>query len=198
MDCLCNTHKLITYDNNTDRGAVADLVIFVDSARGDGETYSANVTLSGMAFSNVGGEEPKPAEGEYLNFKGNDCYKFDCAADAYVNTVNVTYTDVQRNTYLNVNTWIQDKAADKNTLTLQIKNNGTTAVTVTVKLEDAAAAALGEQTVTIAPGETATVTLQYTGAASMLYFFIDTGWCDTNAVNSGNVTISGITFSKAD
>ena len=189
---------VITYDNNTDRGAVADLVIFVDSARGDGETYSANVTLSGMAFSNVGGEEPKPAEGEYLNFKGNDCYKFDCAADAYVNTVNVTYTDVQRNTYLNVNTWIQDKAADKNTLALQIKNNGTTAVTVTVKLEDAAAAALGEQTVTIAPGETATVTLQYTGAASMLYFFIDTGWCDTNAVNSGNVTISGITFSKAD
>lgn len=189
---------VITYDGNTERGAVADLVIFVDAARGDGETYSADVTLSGMAFSNVGGEEPKPAEGEYLNFKGNDCYKFDCAADAYVNAVQVTYTDVQRNTYQNVNTWIQDKAAGKNEMSLQIKNNGNTAVTITVKLEDASANGLVEKTVTIAPGETATVTMQYAGEATMLYFFIDTGWCETNVVNSGDVTISGITFRKAD
>ncbi|MBE6978686.1 MAG: glycosyl hydrolase family protein [Ruminococcaceae bacterium] len=169
---------VITYDGNTERGAVADLVIFVDAARGDSETYNADITLSGMAFSNAGEEnpeEPKPVEGEYLNFKGNDCYSFDCAADAYVNTVRVTYTDVSRNTYLNVNTWIQDKAAGKNQVSLQIKNNGTTTVVITVKVEDASATGLGEQTVTIAPGETVTVNLRYTGEASMLYFFIDTG-----------------------
>lgn len=196
---------VITYDGNTERGAITNLVIFVDSARGDGEIYAADVTLSNMAFSNVGGQQPEepeqpeqPVEGEYLNFRGNDCYHFDCAADAYVNTVNVTYADVSRNTYLNVNTWIQDKAADKNTASLQIKNNGETTVVITVKLEDAAATGLEEKTVTIAPGETATVTLTYAGEATMLYFFIDTGWCETTIINSGNVTISGIHFTKAD
>ena len=69
---------------------------------------------------------------------------------------------------------------------------------ITVKLEDGNATGLAEQTVTIAPGETKTVTLNYTGDASMLYFFIDTGWCETSITNSGNVTISGISFSKAD
>ena len=67
-----------------------------------------------------------------------------------------------------------------------------------MKLEDASATGLVEQTVTIAPGETATVTMKYTGTPAMLYFFIDTGWCETEVVNSGDVTISGITFSKAD
>lgn len=193
---------VISYDGNSERGAVTNLVIFVDSARGDDATYTSNITLTEMAFTNVGCVEPepevKPVEGEYLNFKGNDCYQFDCAADAYVNTVTVTYQNVERNTYLNVNTWIQDKAAGKNTMTLQIKNNGTTDVVITVKLEDGNATGLAEQTVTIAPGETKTVTLNYTGDASMLYFFIDTGWCETSITNSGNVTISGISFSKAD
>ena len=43
---------VITYDENTERGAVKDLIIFADSGRGDGATYSADITLSGMAFSN--------------------------------------------------------------------------------------------------------------------------------------------------
>ena len=191
---------VITYDGTTERGPVADLVIFVDAARGDGETYNADVTLSDMSFSQVGGTEPDPTpvEGEYLQFHGNDCYSFDCEADAYVNALRVTYAEVSRNTYLNVNTWIQDKAAGMDTASLQIKNNGETTVVITVKLEDASATGLTEQTITIAPGETATVTLNYTGEATMLYFFIDTGWCEESITNSGDITISGIHFSKAD
>ena len=42
---------VITYDENTDRGAITNLVIFVDAMRGDSNTYSSNITLSGMSFS---------------------------------------------------------------------------------------------------------------------------------------------------
>ena len=42
---------VITYDEYTERGAVTNLVVFVDSSRGDGETYNSDITLSGMAFN---------------------------------------------------------------------------------------------------------------------------------------------------
>ena len=42
---------VITYDENTERGAITNLVIFVDGMRGDSNVYSSNITLSGMSFS---------------------------------------------------------------------------------------------------------------------------------------------------
>ena len=42
---------VITYDENTERGAITNLVIFVDAMRGDSNTYSSDITLSGMSFS---------------------------------------------------------------------------------------------------------------------------------------------------
>ena len=50
---------VITYDENTERGAVKDLIIFADSGRGDDVVYSADITVSGMAFSKVSDEEPE-------------------------------------------------------------------------------------------------------------------------------------------
>ena len=44
---------VITYNENTERGAVENLVVFVDACRGDGVHYDSNITLSGMYFSNV-------------------------------------------------------------------------------------------------------------------------------------------------
>ena len=44
---------VITYDETTERGAVKDLIIFADSARGDAETYATDITVSGMEFSKV-------------------------------------------------------------------------------------------------------------------------------------------------
>ena len=41
---------VITYDETTDRGAVTNLVVFVDAGRGDAETYNSDITLSGMSF----------------------------------------------------------------------------------------------------------------------------------------------------
>ena len=47
---------VITYDGEGQYGAVKDLVIFTDAARGDDAIYSANITLSDLAFSNVSDE----------------------------------------------------------------------------------------------------------------------------------------------
>ena len=44
---------VISYDETTERGAVNDIIIFVDSARGTADNYSADITISGMAFSAV-------------------------------------------------------------------------------------------------------------------------------------------------
>ena len=41
---------VITYDGEGQYGAVTNLVIFVDAARGTGESYSSDITLSNMAF----------------------------------------------------------------------------------------------------------------------------------------------------
>ena len=194
----------ITYDENTERGAVTNLVVFVDSGRGTADTYNSNVTLSGMAFSRVGGETPEepetPApdvvipEGEYLSYTANDIYTLSATPDQYVNTLTVGYTNAQTDTYLNVNTWIQDKAAGKNTLSVYIKNNGAEAVKITVKVETDSIG-YGETTVTVAAGETLHVELAYTDSPAMLYFFIATGWnANAYTLSSGEVVISGVEF----
>ena len=41
---------VITYDETTERGAVTNLVVMVDSGRGTGDTFDSDVTLSGMSF----------------------------------------------------------------------------------------------------------------------------------------------------
>ncbi|MBQ3166188.1 MAG: hypothetical protein IJC01_02510, partial [Clostridia bacterium] len=40
----------ITFDGEGVHGAVKNLLVFVDSARGDGGTYNADITLSDMRF----------------------------------------------------------------------------------------------------------------------------------------------------
>jgi hypothetical protein len=190
---------VITYDETTERGAVKDLIFFVDAMKGDAETYSSDITVSGMAFSKVGGDEPidPPAvetpAGEYLSFTGNECYTLSATASDYVNSINVTYTEVSDNTYQNVNTWIQDKAAGKSSAHVTIKNNGTETVNITVKLENGTGGAT-ETKVVLAGGESFDATLAYTFAPDLLYFFIDSGWAEATATHAGDVTISNIYF----
>lgn len=49
----------ITYDENTERGAVTSILVFLDSHKGDSQTHAGNVTLSGFSFSSsaAGSEE---------------------------------------------------------------------------------------------------------------------------------------------
>ena len=44
---------VITYDGEGDHGAVTNLLVFVDSARGDSNTYSSDITLSNIIFANL-------------------------------------------------------------------------------------------------------------------------------------------------
>ena len=200
---------VITYDEYTDRGAVKDLVVFVDSGRGDDATYSSDVTLSGMAFS---GESTPPAvdptpdpdpapvvpelptDGEYVKFVTANAYTI-IADGEYVNKVQITYTEISTNTWHNVNTYIADKAAGKTNLSVTLRNNGATTVLVTVKLEAAGAAELAKQKVELAAGEMKTVSLDFTGEAQMLFFFIDSDWSETTTTHAGDISIAGIKFS---
>ena len=134
-----------------------------------------------------------PVVGEYLKYAGNDCYTFD--KESYLEEITFTYENVSTNTYQNVNAWIKDKAAGKTTLELYIVNNGEATAYVTVKLEAAGAVALAEEKVYVAAGEVKAVTLNFTGEAEMLYFFIDTGWSETTTSHSGSVTVAGVRFS---
>ena len=207
----------ITYDENTERGAVTNLVVFVDSGRGEAAQFNSNVTLSGMAFSKVGATEPSdpvdpvdppvdpvdpvvpvlpelPTDGEYVKFVGNDTYTI--VADAeYVNKVQITYSAISTNTWHNVNAYIADKAAGKNNLNVTLRNNGTAPVLVSVKLEAAGAVELAIQKIELAAGEMETVSLDFAGVAEMLFFFIDSDWSETTTTHAGDISIAGIKFS---
>ena len=42
---------VISYDPTTERGAVTNLLVYVDTARGDENVYSSDITLSNIIFS---------------------------------------------------------------------------------------------------------------------------------------------------
>ena len=172
------------------------LYFFIATGWNDGaHTQSAgNVTIAGVEFKSTAAPAPSIPEGEYLSYTANDVYTLSATPDQYVNTLNVTYTAAETDTYLNVNTWIQDKAAGKSTLSVYLTNNGTEAVKILVKLETDGTSH-GETTVEIAAGETLHVELAYTEGTNMLFFFIATGWNDgAHTQSAGNVTIAGVEF----
>ena len=205
----------ITYDENTERGAVTNLVVFVDSGRGTADTYNSNVTLSGMAFSKVGGEEPEettpeettpvvpmpeiPTDGEYVKFEGNlDVYNI-VSEREYANVIHVNYSEVSTNTYKNLNTWIKEKADGKNLFSISLRNNGITTAYVTVKLETVDAVQIIEKKMVIGPGVLETLTTEFSGEAAFLYLFIDSGWSETTTTTyMGDIIIAGIKFSASE
>ena len=181
-------------------GTAQMIFFFVDSTHeADAELNTGDITISELKLGKVAAseepkpEEPKPVEGEYLSFTADECYTLSATSADYVNTINVTYTAVSDNSYQNVNTWIQDKAAGKSSVGVTIKNNGTETVNITVKLENGAGGA-AETKVTLAAGESANVSLAYDFAPDLLYFFVDSGWAEATATHAGDVTISGIHF----
>ena len=164
-------------------------------------TIAANtISISGLTFTAVESGNPvtPPAEGEYLSYNANDCYVLSATPDQYVNTLTVSYTAAYRDTYLNVNTYVLDKAAGKSTMLMSIKNESDKTVTITVKLEGEGGQSdvKFEKTVEIAAGETLNLSEAYGDGAKMLYFFIDTGWSGgtITEAQSGTVVISGVSF----
>ena len=130
----------ITY-NNADavRGAVTTLNVFLDSARGDENTYSGSVTLSEMMFfTNEGAVQPGvpggsdssvQINGADIPVQGND-YTVTVGED---NAMHVTYTGIQGASYKNVNiTDISAVAKDNNTFTAKVTNNGSETLTLRI------------------------------------------------------------------
>jgi LEA14-like dessication related protein len=186
-------------------GEAQMLFFFIDSDWSETTTTNAgDISIAGIKFS---GEATPPAvdpdptpvapelptDGGYVKFAGNECYTIIAEAE-YSNVVQFTYAEVSDNTYQNVNTWIKDKAEGKTNLAITIRNNGTEAVKITVKLEAAGAVGIGEQTVVIAAGEMQTVYIDFAGEAELLYLFIDSGWSETTSAHSGDITVGGIKF----
>ena len=164
---------------------------YIGSTKSGINLYYIAINYSGIG-SDPAPEQPK--EGEYLSFVANDCYTLSATPEEYVNAIDVTYTEVSDNTYQNVNTYVKDEAAGKQTVHVAVKNNGTETVYITVKLEAAGAVALGEYKLEIAPGEIKDLVGGFSGEAELLFFFIDSGWSQTTATHAGNVTISSVYF----
>ena len=190
--------------NGSFSGVAEMLYFFIDTGWSTSTTtHAGDVTITEIHF---GGDapvdpdgpndtpRPEAPAGEYLSFTANECYTLSAGAGEYVNSVDVIYSEVSDNTYQNVNTWIKDKAAGKETVHVAVTNNGTETVYVTVKLEAAGAVALGEYKMEIAAGQTMDVVGGFSGEAELLFFFIDSGWAADTAVHAGNVTISDIYF----
>ena len=197
VDIAAGAEQVVSFEYT---GTAQMVFFFVDSTHeADAELNTGDITISELKLGKVVAneepkpEEPKPVEGEYLSFKGNECYTLSATEDQYVNSIGITYSAVSDNTYQNVNTWIQDKAAGKTSAGVTIKNNGTETVNITVKLENSAGGA-AETKVTLAAGESANVSLDYDFAPDLLYFFVDSGWAEVTATHAGDVTISGIHF----
>ena len=197
VNIAAGAEEVFTFDYT---GTAQMIFFFVDSTHEAAAGPNAgDITISEIKLGKVEEDEIPPLdfiipEGEYLSYKGNDVYTLSATPDQYVNSLTVGYTNAESDTYLNVNTWVQDKAAGKNTLSAFIENNGTDSVKITVKLETDASN-FAETTVTVAAGETVHVELAYTNDHPMLYFFIATGWNDNaHTQSSGEVVISGVEF----
>lgn len=190
---------VITYDVNTDRGAPTNVCLFVDAARGVGDTFSSDITLSGMAFS---GEVSTPDEskGEKLSYTANECYTINPNGQPTAK-LNVTYSSVSTNTYQNVNAAINGTTKGFDLMTLKIKNNGNETVAITVKLEDLNQKGILEQNVVLAAGEEKLVALNFgydkSAEVQMIFFFIDSGYSEANTTHAGDVTISEIEYGYA-
>ena len=196
-------------------GEVELLQLMIDSSKNDATVRSGDITVEDIKFATFGEITPPeennpvtppadpvdpsvlpelPTDGEYVKFVTENAYTI--VADAeYVNKVQITYSAISTNTWHNVNTYIADKAAGKTNLTLTLRNNVATTALVSVKLEAAGATELAFQKVELAAGELKTVSLDFSGEAQMLYFFIDSDWSETTTTHAGDISIAGIKFS---
>lgn len=187
-------------------GEVEKLQLMIDSSRNDQELRSGDITVEDIKLASIGEEntpvdppaggedntDPKPWDGK-LSYTTSNTYVITPMGQP-TESVNVTYSDINTNTYWNVNTYIKDAAYGKNNISLKVKNNGTETVYITVKIEAAGAAALMEGKMEIPAGEEQAFSQTFSGVAEMLYFFIDSGWSTETTTHAGDITISAVSF----
>ena len=83
----------IIYDENTERGAITNLVVFVDAGRGDANTYNSDVTVSNITFSNSKAPtEPKPEAPKTHVLESKDFETFKSTEDNHRVVMNDYFT----------------------------------------------------------------------------------------------------------
>ena len=139
----------------------------------------------------------------------------------YTNSLDVSYDSIVGNSYSNVCADIGDIANDHNTFTMTIENTGTTSMNVRVDIKatnivgntnvcNQTSTLNGEPTwtdlewggttVTVAAGETVTISITYDckgafGPAEQLLVYFDSSQYDDSTTHAGSATISNFKFS---
>ena len=190
--------EVFTFDYT---GTAQMIFFFVDSTHeaaagpNAGDITISEIKLGKVAATEEPAPDPAPAlpnDGEYVKFEGSTEYVSD--TQDYANIIGITYSGVDKDSYKCINTWVQDKATGKTSVTFTVRNNGTETVGIMVKVQTVAEVAKGEDAFTVAAGETKTFTLNYTDTPDMFFLFIDSAWNATDGTHSGDVTIAGIKF----
>ena len=205
---------VITYDTTTERGLATNLVVMVDSGRGDSETYASNVTLSNFKFSTVGGEE----EIEYNSISGwwssNPSMNVTTADSNKEVTVNY---EGAGNTYACVGADVASIANEHNTVSMKLTNNGSADIRVKLEIQGTTQVGnhkalnttatggdmwtdvdWGGSIVTIPAGESLDVVISYDttterGLATNFVVMVDSCRGDANTYTS-SLTLSNIYF----
>ena len=215
---------VITYNGNGPQGAVRNILVYVDTARGDNNTYNSDITLSKMNFTNVNGTQG----GEDVGGEETTSQKLSFATGTYTinpanevtDTLDVSYENVTGGTYANVCANIVEIANGNNRFEMTIKNNGEATVRVRTDIKATNTVAntnvcntsssgggswtdleWGGSFVDVAPGATVDLVVNYDaneafGPATELLVYFDTStYGDTNTY-SGNLTLNNFKFSN--
>ncbi|MBR4933535.1 MAG: hypothetical protein IKZ03_03670, partial [Clostridia bacterium] len=185
-----------------------NIKIMVDSCQWDDSTsHAGSITISALDFTGEyvpeepKPEEPKPEEPKieysdlYVEWKTENAYTI-TTTDTYVNAARISYADMVKNSWNNINIWVEDKSAGCSVFSMKLTNHGSATVSVWVQMKDAAGAELINQNVDIAAGEEQVFTFNYEGNAQMIFFFVDSTHEADADLNTGDITISEIKLGK--
>ena len=101
-----------------------------------------------------------------------------------------------KNSWNNINIWVEDKSQDCKAFSMKLTNHGEKAVSVWVQIKDAQGAELVNQNVNIDAAAEETFVFEYTGTAQLIFFFVDSTHEAAEDLNSGDITISEIKLGK--
>ena len=224
-------------------GVAESLQIMFDSYKyQDTNVYSGDVTISEIKFAKDGDsklpetneptneptvEPTEPSVSTGTDILINDVSKkFEGNLDAYQlayneNTLNVKYSNVKGDSYMNINTQVTDIAGTNNVVTIKITNNGSSAVKVRVDINSLTKVnatyasnvsatqdgngvytdtTWGGSMFTIAANSTSVcvITFDATRNTKELMLYFDSATYGDSNLFSGNVTISEIEFKTAE
>ena len=192
----------------TFEGVADKLYFFIDSGWSmETTTHAGEVVISALNFTGEyvpeepKPEEPKPEEPKieysdlYVEWKTENAYTI-TTTDTYVNAARISYADMAKNSWNNINIWVEDKSAGCSVFSMKLTNHGSATVSVWVQMKDAAGAELINQNVDIAAGEEQVFTFNYEGNAQMIFFFVDSTHEADADLNTGDITISEIKLGK--